>query len=62
MKFKVIFHPEVYNDIQEAFDWYNMQQNGLGNRFLLTVKKQLNSLKNSSLHYAVRMMIFVACR
>ena len=54
MKFKVIFHPEVANDIQEAIDWYNFKQNGLGNRFLIAVKKQLKILEKSALHYAVR--------
>jgi len=54
MKFKVIFHPEIYNDIQEAVKWYNVQQNGLGNRFLLAVKKQLKTLDKSALHYSVR--------
>ena len=54
MKFKVIYNPEVYNDIQQAIDWYNEQQSGLGTRFYTTTKKHLNSLKSSALHYAVR--------
>lgn len=54
MKFKVVFHPEIYNDIQEAIDWYNVQQNGLGSRFLLAIKKQLKTLDKSALQYAVR--------
>lgn len=54
MKFKVIFHPDFYNDIQEAVQWYNVQQKGLGTRFLLTVKKQLKTLDNSALHYSIR--------
>lgn len=54
MKFTLIFHPEIYNDIHEAIDWYNAQQNGLGDRFLLIVKKQLKSLEKSALQYAIR--------
>ena len=29
MKFKVIYNPEVYDDIQQAVDWYNEQKPGL---------------------------------
>ena len=47
MKFKVIYNPEVYNDLQEAIDYYNEQQPGLGKRFFITAKKQLNSLKST---------------
>jgi len=54
MNFRVIFHPEVYNDIQEAIDWYNVKQFGIENRFLITVKKQLKTLDKSALQYAVR--------
>ena len=54
MKFKVVYNPEVFDDLQQAIDWYNEQQPGLGNRFFTTSKKQLNSLKSSALHYAIR--------
>ncbi len=54
MKFKVIYNPEVHDDLQQAIDWYNEQQSGLGNRFFITSKNQLNSLKSSALHYAIR--------
>jgi hypothetical protein len=43
MKFKVVFHPEFHNDIQEAVQWYNVQQNGLVTDFFLLSK---NNLKN----------------
>lgn len=54
MKLSVIYNPEVYNDIQQAVEWYNKQQPELGNRFYITTKKYLNSLASSALMYAVR--------
>ncbi len=54
MGFKIIYNPEVQNDLQSAVNWYNEQQHGLGKRFLSTAKKHLNSLKDSASHYAIR--------
>lgn len=54
MKFRVIYHPEVINDLKIAIDWYEGKKAGLGNKFLLTVRKQLTSLQTSALHYAVK--------
>ena len=54
MKFKVVYNQEVFDDLQQAINWYNKQQPGLGDRFFTASKKQLNSLKSSALHYAIR--------
>jgi len=54
MKFKIVYNPEVVNDIQQAIDWYNEKQPGLGKRFFNTIKAHIDSLKNSALHYAIR--------
>jgi hypothetical protein len=54
MKFKVIYNPEVYDDIQQAVDWYNEQKPDLGKHFYTTTKNHLNSLKSSALHFAIR--------
>ena len=54
MTFNITYNPEVQNDIQSAVSWYNKQQPGLGKRFLTSARKQLNSLKNSADHYAIR--------
>lgn len=54
MKFSVLYNPEVYNDLLAAIDWYEDKQAGLGYKFLITAKKQLNSLQTSALQYAVR--------
>ena len=54
MNFRVLYNPEVYNDLAKAIEWYEDKQVGLGNKFLATAKKQMNSLQNSALHYSVR--------
>ena len=54
MAFKIVYNPEVQNDIQSAVDWYNKQQAGLGKRFLSAAKKHLNALKDNAKHYAIR--------
>ncbi len=54
MNFKVLYNPEIYNDIIQAVEWYNTQKDGLGTRFLTLTKKQLQTLKRSALHYAIR--------
>jgi hypothetical protein len=54
MSFKIIYHPEVLSDIRNAVDWYNGQQNGLGDRFHSTIKEHLDFLKNSASGFAIR--------
>jgi hypothetical protein len=54
MSFKIKYHPEVFSDIQNAVDWYNAQQFGLGDRFYTILKEHLNFLKNSASHFAIR--------
>jgi hypothetical protein len=29
MKFRVLYNPEVYDDLKEAMDWYEERQSGL---------------------------------
>lgn len=54
MNFKVIYNPDIYKDIQQAIDWYNEQQSGLGLRFYKILNKRLNSLKTDALLYTIR--------
>lgn len=54
MKFKVLYNPEVYTDIQESVHWYNEQQPGLGRRFYLVLKNHLHKLEKGALQFAVR--------
>ena len=52
--YKLIFAPEVENDLQEGIDWYNEKQAGLGIRFFKEVKRQLNYIKKNPYTIAVR--------
>lgn len=45
MRFSVIYAPEVFDDIQEAVNWYNFKQKGLGTRFFNAIKEQIKRIK-----------------
>lgn len=52
--FKVIYASEVYDDIQNAVDFYNSRGKGLGTRFFKTVKIQLSKIKSNAFGFQVR--------
>jgi len=54
MLYRVVYNPAVYNDIQEAVDWYNSQLPGLGKQFFLLLRETLKALPHSANHFAVR--------
>lgn len=59
MKYYVDFLPEVEQDIQNAYDWYEARLYGLGEDFLLTVDAAIhgiarNPLLNEKLYKQVR--------
>jgi len=54
MKFKVLYNPEIYSDIQQTIDWYNKQQAGLGTKFYSALNKQLQKLEKNALQFAIR--------
>lgn len=54
MHYKVIYSPDIYEDIQKSIDWYNEQQTDLGEHFLSTLKGQMISLSTTSKLYNVR--------
>lgn len=37
--YHIAFKPEVYGDIETAYDWYESQRIGLGEGFLLTLEE-----------------------
>lgn len=45
MSFTIKIEPEARVDIQEAIDWYNEQQSGLGKHFHAAVKVNLDKLR-----------------
>jgi hypothetical protein len=52
--FKVIYANEVYDDIQNAVDFYNSRGKGLGTRFFKTVKIQLSKINSNAYGFQVR--------
>ena len=54
MPYKIIYAPDVKNDIQSAINWYNQQQKGLGKLFLKELKKHFNYIKDNPNGFAVR--------
>jgi hypothetical protein len=43
--YRIKAEPEALDDIQQAIDWYNEQQSGLGRTFLAEVQTAISSLK-----------------
>jgi hypothetical protein len=43
---EIRFHKEALADITDSYDYYNKQQKGLGDRFILEVEKKLEVIKS----------------
>ncbi|MGQ7945655.1 type II toxin-antitoxin system RelE/ParE family toxin [Flavobacterium sp. WC2509] len=54
MHFQLKIDTEALNDIQETFEWYEMQLKGLGLRYKTQVKKQINSLKKDPYLFSIK--------
>jgi hypothetical protein len=54
MIFNVVYSPEVYNDLQEAIDFYNSPKPDLGFKFIKTVKLQISKIKSNAYGFQVR--------
>lgn len=52
--YKVSLYESVTADIQQAVDYYNSKQKGLGIRFYKVAKKTLNSLKTDAHLYQIK--------
>jgi plasmid stabilization system protein ParE len=42
---KLIFHPDIRNDIQDSYDWYQNQSLGLGDLFLNELEAAFMAIK-----------------
>jgi toxin ParE1/3/4 len=40
----VRIEPEVYDDLAEAADWYDMRERGVGDRFLAAMRKLMETI------------------
>jgi hypothetical protein len=47
MKYDLIVRPEAEAEFVEAFDWYEQQVAGLGNRFVVSVDAVIHSIRRS---------------
>lgn len=43
--YRIILKPETAKDVELAYNWYEDQQNGLGDRFLETLKECYKKLE-----------------
>jgi hypothetical protein len=53
-KFQLDIEPEVFDDIQDAVDYYNHHKQGLGKRFFQTIDKHFTLLKKNYFAFAFR--------
>ncbi len=54
MRFKIVYSPDVKEDVQEAIDWYNSKQRGLGSKFVKALKKHFKTIKENPFGFAER--------
>lgn len=50
--YKIEVREEAQLELQEAFDWYEIQQEGLGRRFILKVREYINHLNDFPEQYS----------
>jgi hypothetical protein len=44
MSYSFIFHPLIQEDYNEAYEWYENKQKGLGEKFLKAVRKKIEEI------------------
>jgi len=54
VSFYIDLHPDVEKDYDEAYHWYELQQEGLGERFLLNVRKKIELINLSPEIYGTK--------
>ncbi len=55
MSYKLIIKEEAIADMQEAYDYYEEQQTGLGERFLAALQERFASLSEHPQYYGFRL-------
>ena len=55
-KYKLIFNPQTYIDLQSQVDFYfdQTKSHKLGKRFVRAVKTELKTLEKGALHYEIK--------
>ena len=54
MRFQLKIDTDALNDIQETFEWYEIQLKGLRLRYKNQAKKQINSLKKDPYLFSIK--------
>jgi toxin ParE1/3/4 len=54
MGYRLIVRPLAEQDLKEAINWYNLQVEGLGNKFINYVDRKLTEIVLNPLQYQVR--------
>ena len=53
MNYVLVFRPQVRNELNEAYDWYESQQSGLGDEFLECIDEIINRICLMPESYAI---------
>ncbi|MBL7777794.1 MAG: type II toxin-antitoxin system RelE/ParE family toxin [Chitinophagales bacterium] len=53
MTYRIAFLPQVEQDVQDAYNWYELQLPGLGDDFLLSIDAAVNAIARNPLHYTI---------
>jgi len=54
MKYNYWFHESVTIDYEEAYQWYENKEEGLGERFILEVRKKIQAVASHPEFYSVK--------
>ncbi len=54
MVYRIQILRKAKEDMQKSFEWYNEQQDGLGERFILSTIKTMHLITSDPLHYQIR--------
>ena len=54
MEYKLIVRPLAEQDLKEAMNWYNLEVEGLGNKFIGYVDRKLAQIALNPLQYQIR--------
>ncbi|SRR5260221_5939488 len=54
MTYRLIVRPLAEEDLKEAMEWYNLQLEGLGDKFIHFVDRKLSEIVINPLHYQIR--------
>ncbi|WP_316812918.1 type II toxin-antitoxin system RelE/ParE family toxin [Pedobacter heparinus] len=54
MSYKIIFHPDIQDQLIDAGNWYEDHSEGLGDRFIATIERHIKRISNHPEHYQIR--------